>query len=601
MGNSRLLVCALLALWSCPAWAEGESGAPAAAPVVQVDARAALDVVRDAKLREYQEVLAEYSRAQATAPADAALAVSRCRFIDYFTYDDEDWIPSAPQDRGSCLEALAAGWGGAPEVRLHLYEQMEGDEAITEGDRLLDQAQGWPTALRARLLALQSRRLDDAGDRQRARALALQAARLGEAERVPLAVEELVRGGKQSDAVRLLAETPPANDAWSAQRRVAAALTLDDPRVAAAELQRYAKAEFEVDAVTVARVRLHAKDARATRALLTALDADEEQDEDAVQVKFEAALLAGDATRAAARVNAADVERMGENLQRFAVLARHSPASLGSLPMLGMAAVAGVLLLCVALLPGALLLPVHYRGLARKVCGAVARPLFPSVGLRQAWWGLAVMLVVPFLVAGVLTPESVATLFSGEKLPEGDALFRMTLWSTLCCLLVLAPNIRWMGIGGFTSDMRVLHQSGWVLAALAATWAVGFLQGAWNRWREVDTHTLQTSMTDMLMGAGTPDYSPVLGVLLLVVLVPVLEELVFRGLLLGGMSRHIGFGWANLLQALLFAAIHGDPPRFLFYLAMGLGTGALVRKMHSLTPAIALHAINNAMVFALSV
>jgi uncharacterized protein len=72
-----------------------------------------------------------------------------------------------------------------------------------------------------------------------------------------------------------------------------------------------------------------------------------------------------------------------------------------------------------------------------------------------------------------------------------------------------------------------------------------------------------------------------------------LEELIFRGLLLGGLSRHISVGWANTLQALLFATIHVDAPRFLFYFALGLAAGWLVRRHHTLWPAVLLHALNN--------
>ncbi len=79
----------------------------------------------------------------------------------------------------------------------------------------------------------------------------------------------------------------------------------------------------------------------------------------------------------------------------------------------------------------------------------------------------------------------------------------------------------------------------------------------------------------------------------------VFEELIFRGLILGGLTRHISFGWANTLQAALFAAIHDDPPRFLFYFAPGLPGGWLVRRNRSLGPAIALHAVNNTFAFSL--
>ncbi len=85
-----------------------------------------------------------------------------------------------------------------------------------------------------------------------------------------------------------------------------------------------------------------------------------------------------------------------------------------------------------------------------------------------------------------------------------------------------------------------------------------------------------------------------LALLMVAVVVPICEELVFRGCLLGGLSRHLSFGWANLWQATAFAALHQDPKRALFYLLLGLVAGWLTRKTKGLTAPFLLHAANNA-------
>lgn len=106
-------------------------------------------------------------------------------------------------------------------------------------------------------------------------------------------------------------------------------------------------------------------------------------------------------------------------------------------------------------------------------------------------------------------------------------------------------------------------------------------------------------LMDLLAVGGREVGGPVLALLLVALMVPILEELMFRGLLLGGLSRHLSFGWANALQAALFAVIHDDPRRLPFYFAMGLTTGWLTRKTRSLAPAIMLHALNNLIAFSL--
>ena len=50
----------------------------------------------------------------------------------------------------------------------------------------------------------------------------------------------------------------------------------------------------------------------------------------------------------------------------------------------------------------------------------------------------------------------------------------------------------------------------------------------------------------------------------------------------------------NAWQALLFAVLHFDAQHFVFYLAIGLLAGWLVRRTRGLGASIALHAANNA-------
>jgi uncharacterized protein len=80
------------------------------------------------------------------------------------------------------------------------------------------------------------------------------------------------------------------------------------------------------------------------------------------------------------------------------------------------------------------------------------------------------------------------------------------------------------------------------------------------------------------------------------IIVPIYEELIFRGVILHSSQKYIDFKYANFLQASLFALIHQDlflTPIFLFF---GLMAGYLTRKSESLLPSILLHIINNSIV-----
>ncbi|WP_240057247.1 CPBP family intramembrane glutamic endopeptidase [Paraburkholderia azotifigens] len=80
--------------------------------------------------------------------------------------------------------------------------------------------------------------------------------------------------------------------------------------------------------------------------------------------------------------------------------------------------------------------------------------------------------------------------------------------------------------------------------------------------------------------------------------VPVIEELVFRGGLLGGLSRHLGFRWSNVIQAVVFAAMHQDFRAFAYLFLLALVAGWLAKKTKGLAMPMLLHAVNNAIFVA---
>ena len=78
------------------------------------------------------------------------------------------------------------------------------------------------------------------------------------------------------------------------------------------------------------------------------------------------------------------------------------------------------------------------------------------------------------------------------------------------------------------------------------------------------------------------------------------EELVVRGVLLPSLVRPLGPAGAVVSSALLFAAMHLDPYRFLFTLTVGLVLGVLRLRTGSLWPPVFAHVTLNALTFAIA-
>lgn len=82
-------------------------------------------------------------------------------------------------------------------------------------------------------------------------------------------------------------------------------------------------------------------------------------------------------------------------------------------------------------------------------------------------------------------------------------------------------------------------------------------------------------------------------ILMTSVLVPIYEELIFRGVLLGAFLKRMSFRYSNLLQASLFSILHQDLFLFPVFLLFGVFSGVLTKKTQSILPNIIFHILNN--------
>jgi uncharacterized protein len=529
----------------------------------------------------YEAVLARYDAALAAAP-DAALAVARCEFIGYYEDTEYGGIERAADDLEQCKAGLEADYGDTPVAKLYRIENLWGDDALSAGNAMLEESDDWPERQRARLHARLSRLYEYGKDLARAGELAVTAVALGDTERVGIAVGHLIENDEEARIASLLEDSGLANDAWEARARLHALNRLKDPTVAVREIARYEKAGFALPAEEVARAHLRAGDPDAAAAAMEASTS-----KDVSALRFDIALAQRDYEAAAAQIEFERTDEFAVQFGRFALLASRAPALLLQPKMLAGLALFGFVLMMLALMPAVLLVPVHYRGLMRRVADRVPAPLFEGIGLRHAWAGIAIFFAAQFAMPALLTPQAL-----GALLDEGDAgeAFLGLVGACLVSLVLVFPMLRRLGRRALWGDVGIWKRSFWVplvwLAMMAIAVALQWLSGP------IDDGSQK--LVREMMESGALRYGAFASFAFIALLTPLLEEWVFRGLLLGGLSRHLSFGWANTLQAATFAVAHGDPIRFVFFFAMGLACGALVKRTRSLALAVALHAFNNA-------
>lgn len=81
-------------------------------------------------------------------------------------------------------------------------------------------------------------------------------------------------------------------------------------------------------------------------------------------------------------------------------------------------------------------------------------------------------------------------------------------------------------------------------------------------------------------------------VLSVAVIPPIVEEMMFRGMILQGLRR-FGDGFAVVASAVLFGLYHGNFAQSVFAFLCGLILGFVVVRTNSLLPSILIHAVNN--------
>jgi membrane protease YdiL (CAAX protease family)/NAD-dependent dihydropyrimidine dehydrogenase PreA subunit len=134
------------------------------------------------------------------------------------------------------------------------------------------------------------------------------------------------------------------------------------------------------------------------------------------------------------------------------------------------------------------------------------------------------------------------------------------------------------------------------LSMLVATWAfsrVYLLSVTALGWKP----PASTSPSIMQL-FGSDAVGMTLAVIVFVVVGPVVEELMLRGVVLGALERRLGRWLGITLSALMFATLHGTLWQMLPMTFLGLALGRLASGRRSLWPAVILHVAYNAVIVA---
>ncbi len=219
----------------------------------------------------------------------------------------------------------------------------------------------------------------------------------------------------------------------------------------------------------------------------------------------------------------------------------------------------------------------------------VAAPPRPVVHSAARGLGSGEVLGLVALYTAVLVVHGLV-LGSGAPIGWSVGPFQaMLIGQILAGALVLGLGLRWSGLTFADACPTALPAPGALPALVLAGLGLGLLLCEITRsapgWVLFDP--------GLLPFVG-PKAGVVAGGLSVIVVAPVLEELVFRGLLLHGLRRRHSPTFAATASAIVFALYHLDPWQMAAAFGLGLGLAWLTLGTRSVLPAILVHALINA-------
>jgi uncharacterized protein len=216
----------------------------------------------------------------------------------------------------------------------------------------------------------------------------------------------------------------------------------------------------------------------------------------------------------------------------------------------------------------------------------------PAWGPARVAGGIGVLLVTTLVEVGVVSAFDPDLSSLGAKL-VAQALLAVTL-------VGVAFTIGAVGFGAASPQSLGLRRPLRSPVGLAAAAYLGYIVIAVAYSSVI--HPQQEDVTrDLGFGHG------VLGALaagiLIVIAAPVSEEIFFRGFIFGGLRRRLSFPVAAVISALIFGLFHytgpgsiGVVPQLGF---LGFALAWVYEETGSIYPTVAIHALNNALAFAL--
>jgi membrane protease YdiL (CAAX protease family) len=580
-----------------------EGAAPSDFDLSRGSDRRLIDLIEHSQEERYHAVVAAYAKACAVHDDDDVLALERVRFIERFADSEDVSIESAPDDLTTAVGYLTAHFPDAPGTVLFNLRNFSDPEFEKKAQGYAHLTAEWRSEDRARFLLLRAQAANLKKDHAAVESFGSASFECDPTVACGLLLAEALKSeDKEAESVRILGNAVfSAANPWEKRQEMDMLFDLKQwPRALALyEDIKKKTPKFVENPETAARLAA-AGNIDAARSTFAGINIHDWNRAKMARERFAFELSYGSAEQARAAyrdMRSGGIVSDPVLRDRLALFAKH-PILGWNWDDFGGLLLTGLLLAGGLAAPLLILLPIHYWSLLRPVNAGAPAVNATGWGLREAWLALGIPVLAHMVGLWWYRPEWVRSWWSKTArepafTPEVLLSEQKLIWAALACTLALLfwRFRAWRSLGpgrwGFWMTMGVS-----LGCAVALRYALGVFILIWPQAAGGDIAAVP-SLGRQLCLVMLKEYGPMGLVALVAVVVPILEEVLFRGVFLQAMSTCIPFGVANIVQALAFASLHGNLWLLPFFFVFGLIGGFLVRRSGGLLPSILAHAINN--------
>ena len=205
------------------------------------------------------------------------------------------------------------------------------------------------------------------------------------------------------------------------------------------------------------------------------------------------------------------------------------------------------------------------------------------------------VIILSMLLEGLgQVPEEVLNLFSGRF--DKVVPYVIFVFGVMVKYYVIIILLKWLS--NSRNEQKLKYHLNPMSFVFAATMIIAFRLVFDN---SLTIWVSKISMPDFINGAFKElSVSPIILILSAAVVAPIYEEIIFRGILLKGMSKKVNPIIALVVSALLFALVHLNIPQGINAFLLGLVIGFIYLTTESIYLSIFAHFINNLLALIIS-